>query len=267
MNYSIFLIFIYSMKIKITEAQLRKIIKSHLIDQINESELDEGLLSDFVDMIKKAGGTTLDKIKSLIKKFFSSGKEPDKKELQNLKDLNDPDFLSDNSTIQTGPKSKYRFDKIPDGNNNYRSAQLPLDLLSSVIDKYNIKTIIRFNGDNSDGKHGSDSPTSIKDERNLAKLKGVEFKTLSASRDQDKVNDLLDGGNVLIHCAHGADRTGGNVGGYLYNKGWGDTKKIWDYTTRYNDWNYLVKNGKFKYLYLAQKFGVQDMDHAMRLTK
>lgn len=257
------------MRIKLTESQLRRLLESEIRKQLNESEmnsLDEGLLSDLIDTVKKAGGATIDKIKSFIKKLFSSGKEPEKKELEKIKDDKNSDFLSNQTKIPIGPKSKYNFDKIPDENNNYRSAQLPLDLLSSVIDEYNIKTIIRFNGDGSDGRHGTDNPTSIKDERNLAKLKGVEFKTLSASRDQDKVNDILDGGNVLIHCAHGADRTGGNVGGYLYNKGW-DTKKIWNYTTRYNDWNYLVRNGKFKYLYLAQKFGVQDMDHAMRLAK
>lgn len=264
------------MKIKLTEDQLKKIIRSELGGLLNESQqIDEGLLSDLIDMVKKAGGTTIEKIKNFIQKLFGGGKEPSKKELSNLKDLEDPDFLSDQTVIPTGPKSKYNFDKIPDGKNNYRSAQLPLDLLSSVIEKYDIKTIIRFNGDGGDGRHGGDKSTSIKDEEALAKLKGVNFFKLSSTRDQSKVNEKLKEGNVLIHCAHGADRTGGNVGGYFYdtktNPKLTSTEDIWRYTTRYNDWNYSVKNTPNQFvsggfLAQAQKFGVRDIEHAKELA-
>mgnify|MGYP003343930776 CR=1 FL=1 len=174
-------------------------------------------------------------------------------------------------------ENEFNFHVIPDGKNNYRSAQIPVKLdgkeyLSSIIDKYGIKKIIRFNGDGRDGRHRSSHPvTNIKDEEKLAKSKGVEFYKLSATRDQDKVNTLLSGGNVLIHCAHGADRTGGNVGGYLFDINWGDTKKIWDYTTKYNSWRSMVKNNPKTfvsggYLRQAQKFGVKDLEHAKRLT-
>lgn len=172
---------------------------------------------------------------------------------------------------------EFNFHLIPDNKNNYRSAQIPIDyngkqVLSDVIDKYGIQTIIRFNGDGKDGKNKKSHPTtSIEDERKLAESKGVKFYKLSSTRNQDKVNELLSKGNVLIHCAHGADRTGGNVGGYLYKIGWGNTKEIWDYSTQYSSWKSLIKNnpsGFIKHGYLDQlmKFGVRDMEHATRLA-
>lgn len=174
-------------------------------------------------------------------------------------------------------KNEFNFHLIPDGNNNYRSAQIPVKIneknyLPEVIDKYGIKTIIRLNGDGGDSRHRSTHPnTSIQDEKELAESKGVKFYKLSSTRDQDKVNSLLAEGNVLIHCAHGADRTGGNVGGYLKEIGFGDTDKIWSYTTQYNGWNKMVKNNPngFKsggYLRQAQKFGVKDLEHAKKLA-
>lgn len=172
---------------------------------------------------------------------------------------------------------EFNFHRIPDGRNNYRSAQIPVtlkgkDYLGEVIDKYGIKTIIRFNGDGNDSRHYSTHPlTSIASEQQVANSKGVKFYKLSSTKDQEKVNSLLSQGNVLIHCAHGADRTGGNVGGYLYKNGWGNTNKIWNYTTQYNSWNQMAKNSpsKFKiggYLTQAQKFGVKDLEHAAQLA-
>lgn len=171
-------------------------------------------------------------------------------------------------------EKEFNFRLIPDGNNsNYRSAQIPINYLSDVIDKYNIKTIIRFNRDSpNDSRNLKDHPsTLIKDEEKLCKDKKINFHRLSSTKDQETVNKLLNQGNVLIHCAHGADRTGGNVGGYLYTKGW-DTKKIWDYTTQYNDWKNLVTNKpttfiKKGYLDQAKKFGVKDINHAKSLIK
>lgn len=174
--------------------------------------------------------------------------------------------------------NEFNFHLIPDGKGtNYRSAQIPVilngkDYLSKVIDDYKIKRIIRFNGDGRDSKHRSSHPeTPISQERELAKSKGVEFFQLSATRDQDKVNSILGQGNTLIHCAHGADRTGGNVGGYLLDLGWGDTKKIWDYTTQYNSWKSMIKNNPNTfvnggYLTQAKKFGVKDLEHALNLS-
>lgn len=175
-------------------------------------------------------------------------------------------------------EGEFNFHEIPDGKNNYRSGQIPIEIngkqfLGEIIDKYGIKTIIRFNGDGDDSRRTSAHPsTSIAEEKKLAENKGVDFYTLSSRDDQEKVNELLDQGNVLIHCRHGQDRTGGNVGGYLYSKGWGNTKQIWDYTTKLNGWNRMVLNSpesfdKGGFLHQAKKFGVKDLEHAKKLAK
>jgi len=183
---------------------------------------------------------------------------------ENLK--TQPEDISDSSL------KPYNFHLIPDGKGNYRSAQLPPNLLEYVIDKYKIKNIIRFNGDGKDSKHhSSDVKVPVETEKEIANSKDVKFFRLSSTRNQEQVNEILNGGGTLIHCAHGADRTGGNVGGYLLSIGWGDTNKIWDYTTQFNGWERMVKtnpnlwvNGG--YLKQAQKFGVKDLPHANQLS-
>lgn len=210
-------------------------------------------------------------------------KEQENQEIQTYLTKNDP--VMSFTPVATGTDPEKEDPKISKGLNfhiipdklvadkpNYRSAQMPGDILSGVIKKYGIKRVIRFNGDDNDSKHGSYQSLPIANEKKICEENGCEFHKLSASRDQEEVNKLLLQGNTLIHCAHGADRTGGNVGGYLYSIGYGDTNKIWDYTTQYNGWEKMVKNNpsgfvKGGYLKQAQKFGVKDLDHAQRLSQ
>ena len=173
---------------------------------------------------------------------------------------------------------EFNFHLIPDGKDtNYRSAQLPMKHLKDMYIKYGIKRVIRLNGDGKDAKHHLlNKPVTIQQERDLCKEIGCEFHKLSATKDQEKINQLLAQGNTLIHCAHGADRTGGAVGGYLYdtkvNSSLSTTDAIWKYTTQYNNWNSMAKNRPKKfadggYLTLAQKFGVADLETANKLAK
>ena len=173
---------------------------------------------------------------------------------------------------------EFNFHLIPDGKGtNYRSAQLPMKHLKNMYIKYGIKRVIRLNGDGKDARHHIlNKAVSIEEERALCKEIGCEFHKLSSTRDQEKVNQLLAQGNTLIHCAHGADRTGGNVGGYLYdtkvNPDLNTTDAIWKYTTQYNNWNSMAKNRPKKfadggYLTQAQKFGVKDLEDAFTLAK
>jgi len=173
---------------------------------------------------------------------------------------------------------KYNLHLIPDGKKtNYRSAQLPLDIMKNVYTKYNIKNVIRLNDDGKDGKHlPLQRSVSMEKERELCKEIGCDFYKLSPMEDQEKINELLSKGNTLIHCAHGSDRTGGTVGAYLYktklNPELTTTEKIWKYTTQYNDWNSIVTKNPDDFLddvYLkqAQKFGVKDIEDAKRLAK
>jgi protein tyrosine/serine phosphatase len=177
-------------------------------------------------------------------------------------------------------KNEFNFHDIPGGGNNYRSAQIPItikgkDFLGKVIDEYGIKNIIRLNYDLDDGRHKSSHPeTKIEDEEKLAEYKGINFKKLKSSNPEHQkiIEDYLKQGNTLIHCAHGADRTGGAVGGYLKNSlGW-TTEEIWKYTNKYNDWDELVIKNPSEFIRLgflnnAKKFGVRDIEHAQQLAK
>ena len=200
---------------------------------------------------------------------------PPKSSTEKIKEVNDKYLIKE-----------FNFHLIPDGKNNYRSAQLPIrydgkDFYKDIIERFGIKTVIRLNGDSKtmkngkkieDGRHKKEHPiTNIQQEKVFLEGLGVKFHKLSSTRSQDKVNELLNQGNVLIHCAHGADRTGGNVGGYLYKIGWGNTEKIWDYSTKYSSWNQLVRNNpngfvKHGYLDQVKKFGVRDLEHAIKLS-
>lgn len=154
-------------------------------------------------------------------------------------------------------KKEFNFDKIPDGKNNYRSGQMSLDALKEAIKKYNIKNVIRLNGDGSDGKYSSKHPeVKVSAEEKVCRENNCSFNIINSHlgykygqgyiTSLDKVDDILKQGNTLIHCAHGADRTGGMVGGYLKkNNIITDLDELWKYTTKYNDWESMLRRGSF----------------------
>jgi len=144
-------------------------------------------------------------------------------------------------------KKKRNFDKIPAGNNLWRSGQLGLDELKYVIEKYGIKNIIRLNKGSNDNKiKGGNDIVTVDQEKELAEKLGVDFNFIDAHQGYQsgkgyvgttsKVQPILKQGNTLIHCAHGADRTGGQVGRFVKDNTSWDDKKIWKYTTDYNRW-------------------------------
>jgi hypothetical protein len=153
---------------------------------------------------------------------------------------------------------KFNFHKIPDNLNNYRSAQITIDTLPNVIKTYGIKTIVRFNGDSgSDARHRSSFPVTIKsEEERICKENGCNFVFVNAHdgyqegkgyvKSIEKVTAELKKGNTLIHCAHGADRTGYLVASYLQRTGIiKDKDKLWEYTVQYNSWTSYIQKGKF----------------------
>jgi hypothetical protein len=151
----------------------------------------------------------------------------------------------------------FKLDLIPDGKGNYRSAQLTATQLPYVIKKYGIKRIIRMNGDGRDSQHRSSYPETPRSvEEGICRANGCEFKYVySASgykkgqgftKSIDEISKILDQGNTLIHCAHGADRTGGMVGAYLKNRRYmTDKDQLWEYTTKYNGWKNMIKRGTY----------------------
>ena len=161
------------------------------------------------------------------------------------------------SAIDPIYKKEFNLDIIPDGKNNYRSGQITASKLPEIIKKYNIKQIIRMNADGGDAwnlpKHG---PTSRATEKAICDKLGCKYIFINAhkgykpgkgyTQSLSEISALLDRGNVLIHCAHGADRTGGMVGGYLLSRKFlPDPKSVWNYSIKYNQWPYYIKTGQF----------------------
>lgn len=152
---------------------------------------------------------------------------------------------------------EFKLKLIPDGKCNYRAAQITEDVLPYVIKKYNIKRVIRMNGDNSDAKHLSKHPvTNRSKEKAVCDSAGCDYKFIDSHRGFVKgkgytqsireTSDILRQGNTLIHCAHGSDRTGGMVAAYLKNEGYmTDKDKLWQYTVALNGWDDMIKRGKF----------------------
>jgi hypothetical protein len=154
-------------------------------------------------------------------------------------------------------KNKYNAHLIPDGLSNYRSAQMPVNVLENFIKKYNIKHIVRMNGDGVDGRHTNTDPiTTMASEEALCNKLGCDFHFINAHKgykegegyveSSDLINDVMKKGNVLIHCAHGADRTGAMVAAWLKKSGkMTDLDGLWAYTTQYNSWSSKLRNGTF----------------------
>jgi hypothetical protein len=152
---------------------------------------------------------------------------------------------------------KFNFHLIPDGLNNYRSAQITADQLPNVIKKYGIKHIIRLNGDGTDSQHKSaygQTPKSV--EKQVAEDNGAMYHEVGAHSGYrinqgylgtlNEVLPILAQGNTLVHCAHGADRTGYIVAAHLKNSGkMTDKDQLWAYTTQFNGWQKMVDKGTF----------------------
>ena len=152
---------------------------------------------------------------------------------------------------------KFNIRLIPDGKNNYRSAQITMDVYPDFIKKYGIKNVVRMNGDDNDSRHTRDLPsTSIAEEKAMCEKLGCKFQFINAHsgykrgngyvESLKKILPIIDGGNTLVHCAHGQDRTGYIVATYLLKSGVEtDIDKLWAYTTKYNGWQRRLNNGNF----------------------
>ena len=144
-----------------------------------------------------------------------------------------------------------KFRLLPDGKGNYRSAQMSAQDLAKVIKKYNIKRVIRMNGDGRDAVG-----TPISTERQVCQDNGCAFYFINAHsgyvRGKGYTKSIADAqailrqGNTLIHCAAGMDRTGYQVAAWLKDQGiMTDKDQLWNYTTQFNQWNDKLRNGTF----------------------
>ena len=159
-------------------------------------------------------------------------------------------------TLYTQPIAK---GNIPDCNNCWRSGQLTLDSLKSMIVDHKVTRVIRMNG------NGQDSGgVPIEQERRLCEMFNVEFYYLNAHKGYieykgyDTSNreafKLLSQGNVIIHCLHGFDRTGSVLAYYLGKKGYTQEQII-----SYNGWrDYLRQKGLEYNKYFEAVYNAKD---------
>lgn len=126
--------------------------------------------------------------------------------------------------------------KVRGNRYNYRSAQLTLEQMDSLLRKGLIRRVIRLNGN---GKDSGGVPAE--QEKALCENLKVDFKLLN-SEERDaapNIHRLLLEGRCLIHCLHGYDRTGAMVGYHLRRLGYSREEVI-----RHNGWeSYLDQKG------------------------
>lgn len=172
------------------------------------------------------------------------------------------DFIRESNSYSLDPKKEdpkiskdFNFHLIPGGNNNYRSSQMNSSILPRIISKYGIKNIVRLNRDGEDCvRDNEETPISL--EKSICKEAGCNFypidlegeyrKTKDPKMCVSKIDEILSRGNTLVHCKYGKDRTGGSVAFHLMNSGiMEDKDDLWKYTTKYNEWNDLIRDGEF----------------------
>ena len=140
------------------------------------------------------------------------------------------------------------FAEIPGGQGNFRCEQPTLKELAKVFEDYpDIERVVRMNGD--------EGGLSQKDEKRYVDSTGREYIWFNAHNPRSAKNSYtlqftpgyygavelglaeLNKGNTLIHCTHGADRTGFIVAAYIKEKlGWSN-EKLWEYTVAFNGWD------------------------------
>ena len=128
------------------------------------------------------------------------------------------------------------------GNNNYRYQQPNKMELQKFILDYGVKHVVRMNGDGGDTDYGM----TIDDEKKIVEGLGAEFTFVNAHigylpgrgymGSLSQVFPILDSGNVMIHCHHGADRTGYMVAAYLQENTSMTNDELWEYTIQFNSW-------------------------------
>ena len=149
------------------------------------------------------------------------------------------------------------FDTVPGGNYVFRSSQPSLKQMSAILKTYDIRTVVRMNGTET-------TNVSPVQEKRLVESMGVKYVWVNAHlgyvkgkgyiESLNQIQPILQNGHVLIHCTHGADRTGYQVAKYLENKLNWNRKDLWYYTIKYNSWENKIRNKEIGYIKYMEAF-------------
>lgn len=118
----------------------------------------------------------------------------------------------------------------------YRSAQPDQDQLNRMLNEYPIDVVIRLNRD-TDGM-------TVEEEAYICRNHTVQFYYFNIEGNipevYSQIRNLLRGGNALVHCRHGYDRTGVIMGLWLKEQGATEAEIL-----AFNQWqNYLENKGE-----------------------
>ena len=124
------------------------------------------------------------------------------------------------------------FHKLEDGKNNYRAGLDDEDTVTSpeffkeLKKDYGIEHVITLNKDSG----GKGVPDKVRAAGLESHVQFMGHDNLPSRAEFDEIKRLLNQGNTLIHCTHGADRTGTTVGRYMIeDHGW-DVNRAVEYT-------------------------------------
>ena len=131
---------------------------------------------------------------------ISSQNRADANSLSEDSDLTFEGWMSPGTALGGGTN----FDTIGDGLNNYRCAQPPRseEFYRFLNQKYKINNIISLNHKN----HNAEAEAA-----GLSYLHVQLGSRPPSSSNWEQIKSLLRRGNCLVHCTHGADRTGAVV--------------------------------------------------------
>ena len=170
-----------------------------------------------------------------------------------------PNNSSSSSEDWSGKLGKFtkrgiNFHKILDNKNNYRAGiknkhtNPTVEFWQKLKNNYKIKNVISLNADEG-GRAAANN--AVKAGLNVFK-NFIHEDDMGNKSAFDKAKQMLKDGNTLIHCTHGADRTGAYVGRYYMEElGWdfdramADTKKYGGHKSAagYKSARDFLKNG------------------------
>jgi len=221
--------------------------------------IQEGLFDDIMGGIKLGAGKAFDVVSpylgiekpttGILKSLDDLSDEDDHKKSAAAEEIKKAEILGHGNLVPgssdvvdswrgrlgTETGGGINFHKLEDGRNNYRGAldegrtTASAEFFDELRKDYGIRTVVTLNADSG----GRDIPDLV-EEAGLESLYVPMGDNDWPSRESfEKIKSALREGNTLVHCTHGADRTGAVVGRYyIEDLGW-DLKTAIDYTKKF----------------------------------